>query len=164
MIEFFFKGIRVSALENMERRTYKDAGGRSRTRFDREVSVSVRFWDFMLMEGDLQELAFVKATLSYFMQAYWKRSSKQGSRIELEKGLRHLENASNDEELLFKARQKDRNNYLQIAHVRNGMPLDEVYLDGQEVIMLDIAIQKAINLLTPQLADQFTGRLQGVLR
>jgi len=164
MVEFFFKGIRVSALEKMERCIYKDAGGRSRTRFDREVIVSVRFWDFILMEGDLQELAFVKATLSYFMQAYWKRSSKQGSRIELEKGLRRLEDDGNDEELCFKARQKDKRNYLHLAHVKNGVNLDEVFLDGQEVIILDIAIQKAINLLNPHQADELTSRFQGVAR
>lgn len=74
----------------MDERIYKDAGGHTRTRFDREVSVDVSIWDYDFRHGDLYELAFVRSILHYFMQAYWKRSSKEGSRIELAKVLSGL--------------------------------------------------------------------------
>ncbi len=48
------------------------------------------------------------------------------------------------------ARQKNGIQSLEISVADNGMPAGEVYLSGQEVIMLDIAIGKAINLLSPE--------------
>lgn len=153
MVNFDFKGISISAVVRMEQSSYKDAGGHSRSRFDKDVSVSVKFWDFILQHGDLYELAFVKATLSYFMQAYWKRSSKQGARIELVKVLHRKDYHGNQESLCFVARQKNTRNYLHISHVKKAETVNEVYLDGQEVIMLDIAMGKAINLLTPRIVE-----------
>ncbi|HEX2768855.1 MAG TPA: hypothetical protein VHN12_06190 [Geobacteraceae bacterium] len=57
----------------------------------------------------------------------------------------------NQETLCFVAKQKDKRNYLQISLAKKGETIKEEYLDGQEVIMLDIALGKAINLLTPSL-------------
>jgi len=153
VVNFDFKGISISAVVRMEQSSYKDAGGHSRSRFDKEVAVSVEFWDFILQHGDLYELAFVKATLSYFMQAYWKRSSKQGAKIELAKVLHRKDYHGNQQALCFVARQKDKRNYLHITQVKKAETVKEVYLDGQEVIMLDIAIGKAINLLTPSVVE-----------
>lgn len=153
MVNFDFKGISISAEVRMEQSNFKDAGGHSRSRFDKDVAVSVKFWDFILQHGDLYELAFVKATLSYFMQAYWKRSSKQGAKIELVKVLHRKDYHGNQQSLCFVARQKDRRNYLHITQVKKAETVNEVYLDGQEVIMLDIAIGKAINLLTPRIVE-----------
>ncbi len=153
MIDFNFKGISISAVVQMEQSSYKDAGGHNRSRFDKDVTVSVQFWDFFLQHGNLSELAFVKATLNYFMQAYWKRSSKQGAKIELVKVLHRKDYRGNQESLCFVARQKNMHNYLHIAHVKKAETVNEVYLDGQEVIMLDIAMGKAINLLTPRIAE-----------
>ena len=151
MVRFDFKGISISSSFHMDERIYKDAGGHSRTRFDREVSLYVSFWDFDLQDGDLYELAFIRSILHYFMQAYWKRSSKEGSRIELAKVLSRKDYKGNQEALCFVARQKDKKNYLQIYLTKKGETVKEEYLDGQEVIMLDIALGKAINLLTPSL-------------
>jgi hypothetical protein len=92
--------------------------------------------------------------LHYFMQAYWKRSSKEGSRIELAKVLSRKDYKGNQEALFFVARQKDKMNYLQISLAKKGETVKEQYLDGQEVIMLDIALGKAINLLTPTSSDK----------
>ncbi len=88
MVDFEFKGIRVNATGELERYDYKDAGNRGQTRFNRNMVVTVGFWDFVIV-NDLYELAMVKSTLSYFMQAYWKRSSKAGSKIELATALFH---------------------------------------------------------------------------
>jgi len=148
VVRFDFKGITISASVYMIERSYKDSG-RSRIRFDRDVTVDVSFWDYDFRDGDLYELTFVKSILQYFMQSFWKRSSKQGSRIELDKILSHKDHHGQQETLCFVARQKDNRNYLQISLHRKGEIIKEEYLDGQEVIMLDIALGKAINLLTP---------------
>jgi len=153
VVNFDFKGISISAEVRMEQSSYTDAGGNSRSRFDKDVTVSVQFWDFFLQPGNLSELAFVKATLSYFMQAYWKRSSKQGSKIELAKILHRKDYHGNQQALCFVARQKDKRNYLHVSQVKKAETVNEVYLDGQEVIMLDIAIGKAINLLAPRIVE-----------
>ncbi len=149
MIEFDFKGIRIEATVEMEQHDYSDAGNRQRTRFDREVRVFVHFWDFTIWNGNLHELAFVKSVLNYFVQAYWKRSSKEGRKIELVKVLEHQNTGKGRQSLYFVARQKNKMHFLQICLQQNGKTANESYLDGQEVIMLDIAIGKAISLLTP---------------
>ena len=154
MLEYDYKGIRIDALFEMEQRTYKDADGRMRTRFERKVLVGVRFWEFNIWNGNLHEFAFVKSTLQYFMQAYWKRASKEGGKIDLAKGLHHEAPATGRQLLSFVARQKDKQHFLHICLQQKGVTVNETYLDGQEVIMLDIAIGKAISLLAPINADR----------
>ena len=101
----------------------------------------------------------MKSILQYFMQAIWKRSTKQGSRIELAKYLTRKDHQESYETLCFIARQKDNKNYPQISLVKKGETVKEEYLDGQVVIMLDIAIGKAISLLTP--VQDRTGEIFG---
>ena len=147
MIEFNFKGISVSATVEMERYDYRDNGGHYKTRFNRNTLVKANFWGFVI-DNDLYELAMVKSSLNYFMQAYWKRTSKAGSKIELVTMLKR-NNGGNPQALYLVARQKDCIHSLEISLVEKGAPTGKIYLNGQEVIMLDIAIGKAINLLTP---------------
>ena len=147
MIEFNFKGISISATVEMERYDYRDNGGHYKTRFNRNTLVKANFWGFVI-DNDLYELAMVKSSLNYFMQAYWKRSSKAGSKIELVTMLKRY-NGGNQQALYLVARQKDGIHSLEISLVEKGAPVGKIYLNGQEVIMLDIAIGKAINLLTP---------------
>lgn len=147
MIEFNFKGISVSATVEVERYDYRDNGGHYKTRFNRNTLVKANFWGFVI-DNDLYELAMVKSSLNYFMQAYWKRSSKAGSKIELVAMLKRY-NGGNQQALYLVARQKDGIHSLEISLVEKGVPAGKIYLNGQEVIMLDIAIGKAINLLTP---------------
>ena len=147
MIEFNFKGISVSATVEMERYDYRDNGGHYKTRFNRNTLVRANFWGFVI-DNDLYELAMVKSSLNYFMQAYWKRTSKAGSKIELVTMLKRY-NGGNQQALYLVARQKDGIHSLEISLVEKGAPSGKIYLNGQEVIMLDIAIGKAINLLTP---------------
>ena len=148
MIDFEFKGICVNATAEISWRELKDSGGPHVNRFDRTTRVKVSFWDFVIF-NDLFELAMVKSTLSYFMQAYWKRSSKAGSKIELATAFFH-DDDFNSQALNMIARQKNGIQSLEISVADNGMPAGEVYLSAQEVIMLDIAIGKAINLLSPE--------------
>jgi hypothetical protein len=155
MIEYDYKGIKVEATVEMERHDYVDAGGHSRARFDRNTKVVVRFWSFAI-DGSLTELAYIKSTLNYFMQCYWKRTSKEGSRIDLAKLIHHCHESHfvNPQSLNLMARQKNKKHYLEISLFENGNPAGEVYLDGQEVIMLDISLGKAISLLTPKVVER----------
>lgn len=147
MIEFNFKGISVSATVEMKRYDYRDNGGHYKTRFNRNTLVKANFWGFVI-DNDLYELATVKSTLNYFMQAYWKRSSKAGSKIELATSLK-CNNGGNPQGLYLVARQKHGIHSLEISLIEKGTPAGKIYLSAQEVIMLDIAIGKAINLLSP---------------
>lgn len=121
-----------------------------RSRHDKEVSLNVRFWEFVI-DDNLHELAFAKSILHYFMQAFWKRSSKDGSRIDLAKSLCRQGPDHGRQSLTFVARQKDNKNFLHIALLQDKVMINECYLDGQEVIMLDIVLAKAINLLMPEM-------------
>jgi hypothetical protein len=149
MIEYDFKGISIIAETHMVREDFKDADDKYRTRFDRHNQVKARFWDFII-DDSLTELALVKSSLNYFMQSYWKRSSKEGSKIDLAKGLNHEDSHAGKQSLYFVARQKDQKHFLHICLQQSGATVNETYLDGQEVIMLDIAIGKAISLLMPR--------------
>jgi hypothetical protein len=85
------------------------------------------------------------------MQAYWKRSTKDGNRIFLEETLQQEEDGAQARlSLYFKARQKDRANFLYIclSH-EGGETLNELYLTGREVLMLDVAMGKSVSLLQP---------------
>jgi hypothetical protein len=147
MIDFVFKGICVNATVEITRREFRDSQGHYLNRFDRNTRVKVSFWDFVI-DSDLYQLAMVKSTLNYFMQAYWKRSSKAGSKIELATAVMHDDDL-NPQALNMVARQKNGIQSLEVSVAEDGKPAGEVYLSAKEVIMLDIAIGKAINLLTP---------------
>ena len=148
MIEFEFKGIRVSATVEIARREFRDSQGHHLNRFDRNTRVKVSFWDFVI-DNDLYRLAMVKSTLNYFMQAYWKRSSKAGSKIELATVLFH-DDDFNPQSLNMIARQKNGIQSLEVSMAEDGRPAGGVYLSAQEVIMLDIVVGKAIGLLAPE--------------
>jgi len=147
MIDFNFKGIRIEVIYDMEQYIYNDADNRRKTRFERNTRVIVSFWDFPIY--GLYELSFVKSTLNYFMQGYWKRSGKEGSKIDLAKVLHHEDAINNRLSLYFVSRQKNKKHSLQICLQKNGNTSSEIYLDGQEVLMLDIAIGKIISILAP---------------
>ena len=151
MIDFEFKGIKIVATVNYERSDYQDAGSRKRTRFDRTLKVYADFWDFRIWNGNLYEFAFIKSILQYFSHAVPKRSSKVAGKINLVKCLQREDYSSTKVQSLYLvARQKNDQQYLHIYTQKDvGITENEVYLDLQEVMMLDIAFGKAINLLTP---------------
>lgn len=146
MIEFDYKGIRISATAEISRLDFKDANNVNRTRFNRNVKVRVSFWSFDI-DDDLYELAVVKSTLNYFMQSFWKRSSKMGTKIELATSLEHQ---FPEQKLSLIARQKNNKHSLEVSLTENGQQCECIYLSGQEAILIDIAISKAIALLMPQ--------------
>ena len=148
MIEFDYQGIQISVRAEVTQQEYKDSGSHLRTRFERDIYVYVKFWGFRIY-ADLTELALIKSTLSYFMHAYWKRTGKEGSRIDLVKAIHRDNQREGRESLYFVARQKNKSHFLQVSIQKAGQTINELYLDGQEVIMLDIAIGKALNLLPP---------------
>ncbi len=114
MVEFDFKGITIDVAVEMTPHDYTDSDKRKRKRFDREVRAYVQFWEFRIDRGNLYELAFVKSTLNYFMQAYWKRSSKEGSKIDLNKSLYHGSRHEPHSSLHFVARQKEKKHFLSL--------------------------------------------------
>lgn len=149
MINFDYRGVRISATAEMSRHDFKDANNIGRTRFNRNVKVRVSFWNFCI-DDDLCELAMVKSSLSYYMQAFWKRTSKQGARIELATSLSHNDTM---QKLNLVARQKNNKHSLEISLTENGQQIDCVYFSGQEVLMIEVAIAKAISLLIPDVVN-----------
>ena len=148
MINFDYRGVRISVTAEMSRHDFKDANNIGRTRFNRNVKVRVSFWSFDIYD-DLYELSMVKSTLTYFMQAFWKRSSKLGAKIELATSLEHQ---FPKQTLSLIARQKNNKHSLEVTLTENGQ-IECVYFSGQEVIMIDVAISKAISLLTPDIVN-----------
>lgn len=148
MINFDYNGIIIAAVAAMNRYDYTDANNIGRTRFDRNVRVTVSFWELFYIQDDLYELATLRSTLNYFMHAYWKRKGKKEGKIELSTSLEHT-NSYPKRTLSFIAKQKNNKNYLEIMLTENGVESKCIYLGSQEVIMMDIAIAKAIALLTP---------------
>lgn len=146
MIKFEYRDIKVEAIVKMTRYDYKDDNNVGRTRYDRNVIVVVQFDDFAIFD-DFYELALVKSTLNYFMQSYWKRSSKQGSNIDLSTSLYRLDPM---QKLNFTARQKNHTHSLEISLMENEQQIWSIYLSGQEVLLLETAISKAIAIMTPR--------------
>jgi hypothetical protein len=153
MLEFKMDGIMVEIGAEVVSHGYNDARMQVRTRFERQVKVHVQFWDF-ICRGNFHDLSLIKSSLLYFMQGYWKRSGKDASRIDLATEINWHHFDGEIQTLHFAARQKNKKNFLHISLERNESIANEVYLDGQQVLMLDIAIGKALYFLTPTTARQ----------
>jgi hypothetical protein len=77
--------------------------------------------------------------------------TKEGSKIDLEKALHRNDPCGGAQSLWFIARQKNKKHYLYVCLQSKGNTINEIYLDEIEVAMLEIALSKAINLLTPEI-------------
>jgi len=152
MIDFDFKGIRINVVVEREEQNYKDAFHRQRTWFERKNVVSVNFWTFSISEY-LRDLAFIKSILNFYMHSYWKRSKKNETRIELCKSISQNRHGQGQEQLWFIARQKNKINYLQICHQIDEETHNQLFLDGQEVLMLEVVLGKTISLLQPRTVE-----------
>ena len=120
MREFDFKGITINAINKPEQILFMDDKEQLRPKYRRRVEVVVAFWNFVIRD-DLYKFAFVKSVLNYFMQAYWKRSTKEGNRIFLEETLvREGDKVTPKLSLYFKGRQKDKTNYLCPVAILSG--------------------------------------------
>ena len=147
MIEFNLHGIKINITAEELNILYKDGKNDNKSRLKREVCVEAQFWDFKIPNGNFQQFSFVKSVCQFFLHLYWKRSGKDTSPVEFAKEISNPDCEA--EKLIFSVRQKRNHYYLHICHEQGGMMLNEVKLDGQEVIQLDIAIGKAIGLISP---------------
>jgi hypothetical protein len=117
------------------------------------MTTRLLFWGFVVW-GTLQDLAIIKSSLTYFIQGYWKRSGKEASKIDLNTEISQPNSDENIRTVHFTARQKHNKNFLCVALKKEGVTLHEMYLDGQQVLMLEIVINKAISSLSPQIVAQ----------
>jgi uncharacterized membrane protein len=152
MLYYDWKGTRIAVTAALRPQAYQDLDNVRRTRLDRQLEVSVQFWDFLLENGNLFEYSFVRAALSYFIHAYWKRTSKQESRIDLDVTLPHDKGYPALRTLHFTAHQKNKRHYLHIYLGGEG-EAHECYLSGHEVLTLEAAIGKAMGQLSPALPE-----------
>lgn len=150
-MNYEYKGIKITAETKMQEVKYLETSGEKRTRLEKDLIIFVHFWDFTIWNGDLYELTFVKSCLQFFMHSFWRRNGKDGGKIELSETLRHNDPREGDESLHFAARQKHGIYSLYICVQREEETINEVYLSGREVIMLETVIGKAIHMLTPNM-------------
>jgi len=153
MLEFKMDGIKVEIEAEMERHEYTDSNRYKHSRFERKMEIRVMFWE-LIISGNLQDLSLIKSSLTYFMQGYWKRSGSEASRIGLNTNMCKYHSYDYAWRLNFSDRQKDKKSFLRVYLERNGLMQHEMYLDGQQVLMLDVAIGKALSLLSPRIARQ----------
>ena len=154
MIDFDYKGIRIDATTESIQHDYTDANHHKKTRFERQTLVFFHFWDFTIWNGNLTELTFIKAILQIFMHKCKTKGTKEGCKIDLVKALHHNRRQEGQQSLWFIARQKDKKPYLHICLQAEGNTINEVFFDDLEVTLLDIALSKTINLLTPNNIDR----------
>ncbi len=147
MIEFEYKGIRVEVKTEIRQHTFSIG---SKMHINRHNTVSVHFWDFVICDN-LYELAVVRSSLNYFMQCYWKRGTKEGIKIDLNTSLEHFDNFGLPQKLKLISRQKNNRYNLEVS-IADGFDQQSqcMYLNVQEVNLLDIAFAKAISLLVPE--------------
>lgn len=149
MLTYDYKGISIEAVCEI-RSNRLQAANQSRTRLNRVTRVYVTFFaDFAIEDGNLSDLTFVKSCTQYFIQSYWRHKNRQNSRIDLAKGLVRATPEGYRHSLCFTARQKNNQHYLHAYLQEDDRTVSETYLDIQEAIMLDSALGKALNLLSP---------------
>ena len=140
---------------------YKDASKREKTRFDRQMKIVVRFWDFY-SQNNLHELAVIKGTLSYVSHGYWKRSGKEAYRLNIDQEIKHESphrygGLPDIWVLRFADRQKNKVNFLHISLHKNETLDEEIYLDIQDALILEAAVSKAMQMLSPWLQNSTNG-------
>jgi len=160
MLKFKLDGIIVETMAELEHHEYTDENRHKHSRIERKMTTRLLFWGFVVW-GTLQDLALIKSSLTYFIQGYWKRSSKAASKIDLDTEISHPHIDGNIRAVHFTARQKNNKNFLYISLEKDGVTQHEMYLDGQQVLMLEIAISKAISLLSPRIVAQDEMRIYG---
>ncbi|MBV5339818.1 MAG: hypothetical protein J0665_09710 [Deltaproteobacteria bacterium] len=152
-LRFKLKEFAVDATANMVEVKFKNGTRGTESRHQRHVTVCVSYGPFTFGNDDLTELIYVKSTLQYFMSCYWKRSNKNGSNINLMKSIEREIKIYGMQKIVFEARQKANEHYLYVCIQNDGNTYLEAYFDGQEVIMLDAALGKAISWLNPKTSD-----------
>jgi len=152
MLKFELNGIKVEIGAKLEHNEYTDANHYKHTRFERKMEIRILFWE-LIISGNLQDLSLIKSSLSYFMQGYWKRSGKEAGKIDLVTKITKYHPHGYIWLLHFSTGQKNKKNFLHVSLEKDGLTQHEVYLDGQQVLMLDVAIGKALSFLSPEIAQ-----------
>jgi hypothetical protein len=152
-LQYETEEIGVDIRLRVEEIPYKDARHQEKSRLERQIETRVRFWDFY-SKNNLHELLIIKGALSHFMHGYWKRSGKEPYRLNINQELwRTIPDGNGqltgNQVLRFADRQKNKVNYLHISLHNNKALVEETYLDIQEVIILEGAIVRAMQLLSP---------------
>jgi hypothetical protein len=150
MLEFKMDGIKVEIEAELERHEYTDSNRYKHSRFERKMEIRVMFWELIIL-GNLQDLSLIKSSLTYFMQGYWKRSGKEVSKIDLVTNIIKYHPHGYIWRLHFSTGQKNKKNFLHVSLEKDGLAQHDVYLDGQQVLMLDVAIGKALSFLSPKI-------------
>ncbi len=143
-------GIRVEIEAELDRHEYTDSNRYKHSRFERKMEIRVTFWELVIL-GNLQDLSLIKSSLTFFMQGYWKRSGTAAGRIGLNTNIFKYHSLDYVWLLNFSDRQKDKKSSLRVCLEKNGLMQHQIYLDGQQVLMLDVAIGKALSLLSPRI-------------
>lgn len=143
--------LKLTVATNFKHYKFKDAKRDIRARVEKYVSVHLDFWDELtITEAELSDLIRIKASLSYFMQCYWKRTGFNNEMIAMPLTLQ----CNGEKTLVLSKAQKNKQYYLRVKlnRVTESVMINfgrETYLDGIEVVALDIALHKAINLIQP---------------
>jgi len=143
-------GIKVEIEAELERHEYTDSNRYKHSRFERKMEIRVMFWELIIL-GNLQDLSLIKSSLTYFMQGYWKRSGKEVSKIDLVTNIIKYYPHGYIWSLHFSTGQKNKKIFLHVSLEKDGLAQHDVYLDGQQVLMLDVAIGKALYFLSPEI-------------
>jgi len=136
------EAISVEIRSQVEEYDYMDANKREKTRFERQMKVLVRFWDFKC-QSNLQDLAIIKGVLLYYTHGYWKRSGKEIYKLNINQELRQ-----DTLVLRFADRQKNKMNSLHISLHKNEKLVAEMYLDIQEAI-IPVVVNKDVAFVAP---------------
>lgn len=144
MIEYHWKNvhIEIAVKEYIYVKNYPDYG--ERETFASTVPVNVRFWEYEV--NDLTTLSFIKSVLQSYLYNRIRSMGEKVFSIKLDP-TKHLH---------MKENVKDGKRHLKIWCEENGKTLKKEYFNYQEVVMLDIAMNKAIDCLSTNITTKLT--------
>ena len=147
MIEYHYKNvhIEIASRQYTYAKKYPDYG--ERETFICSIPVNVLFWDCAVT--GLTELAFIKSVLESYLHNRFARMSRKVFTVNLNSaGSLNLEGTTLNKE-----------EYLSISYL-NGKKAGKELYNYQEVAMLNIALNKAIDSLSMNIATLLTNQLK----
>lgn len=133
MITYHWKNVHIEITKTRVLQRHKDTYGTGRDIFVRNVEVDIWFWNYYVK--GLTRLALIKSVLQSFMY------NRMGDILVKDFVI---------DSLRLQKTQKDGKQYLKFELCEIDGSVDkEEYFNYQEVVMLDIALGKALNFLSP---------------
>jgi len=133
MITYHWKNVHIEITETRVLQRKEDRYGTGRDIFVRNVEVGIWFWKYYV--NGLTRLAFIKSVLQAFLYNRMGDIPAEDFVIEF---------------LRLKRTQKDGKQFVKFELCEIDGSVDkEEYFNYQEVVMLDIALGKALNFLSP---------------